>query len=51
VDDQEMKTSETTGVTYWEGSVSVAGFMNGLTVSGTGYTELTGYVEPLKVPM
>jgi predicted secreted hydrolase len=51
VDDQEMKTPETTGVTYWEGSVSVAGFLKGQTVSGMGYTELTGYVKPFNLPM
>ena len=51
VEDQEMNTPETTGVTYWEGSVSVKGFLNGQAVSGMGYTELTGYVEPFDVPM
>jgi predicted secreted hydrolase len=51
VADQEMKTPETTGVTYWEGSVSVEGVLNDQMVSGMGYTELTGYVEPLDVPM
>jgi len=51
VEDQEMNTPETTGVTYWEGSVSVKGFLNGQAVSGMGYTELTGYVEPFNVPM
>jgi predicted secreted hydrolase len=51
VPDQEMQTPETAGVTYWEGSVSVEGVMNGQVVSGMGYTELTGYVEPFDVPM
>jgi predicted secreted hydrolase len=51
VADQEMQTPETTGVTYWEGSVSVEGFLDGKAVSGKGYAELTGYVEPLDVPM
>jgi predicted secreted hydrolase len=51
VADQEMNTSETTGVIYWEGSVSVKGVLNDQMVSGMGYTELTGYVEPLDVPM
>jgi predicted secreted hydrolase len=51
VADQEMKTPETTGVDYWEGSVSVEGFQNGHSVSGKGYTELTGYTEPFNVPM
>jgi predicted secreted hydrolase len=51
VADQEMLTPETTRVTYWEGSVFVEGFQNGQPVSGKGYAELTGYVEPLDVPM
>ncbi len=49
--DQEMRTPETTGVTYWEGSVTVKGLLEGQAVSGRGYTELTGYAEPLNVPM
>jgi predicted secreted hydrolase len=51
VPDQEMRTPETTGVTYWEGSVFVEGFQNGQSVSGKGYAELKGYAEPLDVPM
>lgn len=51
VDNQEMKTPETTGVTYWEGTVAVEGSLNGQPVRGTGYTELTGYAKPLDVPM
>ncbi|MEJ2285751.1 MAG: lipocalin family protein [Desulfobacterales bacterium] len=49
--DQEMRTSETTGVTYWEGSVSVAGTKTGKPVTGKGYVELTGYDRPFKAPM
>ena len=41
--DQEMRTPGSTGVTYWEGSVSVNGKADGVQVSGVGYVELTGY--------
>lgn len=37
---QELETSATTNITYWEGSVAVTG-----SHPGTGYMELTGYVE------
>ncbi len=40
--DQEMETDETTGVTYWEGSVSVTGTRKGAPVDGNGYLEMTG---------
>jgi predicted secreted hydrolase len=41
--DQELITSQSTDVTYWEGSVSVAGTVAGHRVTGSGYVELTGY--------
>ena len=41
--DQEWRTAESTGVTYWEGSVSVEGAAAGSRVSGRGYLEMTGY--------
>jgi predicted secreted hydrolase len=41
--DQEMTTPETTGVTYWEGSVAVEGVSGAVPVVGAGYVELTGY--------
>lgn len=45
--DQEMSTPESTGVTYWEGSVAVTGAgRNGAPLSGSGYVELTGYAGP-----
>lgn len=44
--DQEMRTSESTGVTYWEGSVSAKGSKGGSPVEGQGYAELTGYAGP-----
>lgn len=42
--DQELDTRASTGVTYWEGEVTVAGERNGAPISGLGYVELTGYV-------
>ena len=44
--DQEMRTRESTGVTYWEGSVSVGGVKEGRRINGQGYVELTGYAKP-----
>lgn len=44
--DQEMYTPQSTGLTYWEGSVSVTGRKDGKPLTGSGYVELTGYREP-----
>jgi predicted secreted hydrolase len=41
--DQEMVTQRTTGIAYWEGSVSVEGRIGGSKVLGDGYLEMTGY--------
>jgi predicted secreted hydrolase len=46
--DQEMRTSETTGVVYWEGSVSAKGTKGGSPIEGQGYVELTGYAGPVE---
>ena len=43
VADQELDTRGSTGVVYWEGSVTVAGERRGRPVGGVGYVELTGY--------
>lgn len=45
--DQELVTTHSTRVTYWEGSVSVKGRVGDAAVSGHGYAELTGYAESL----
>lgn len=47
VADQELRTSRSTQVTYWEGAVSVTGTSQGRPVNGQGYVELTGYAERL----
>ena len=49
--DQEMRTPETTGVIYWEGSVSTSGTREGRPITGRGYVELTGYAKPFDAPM
>lgn len=43
--DQELDTTRSTRVTYWEGAVSATGLAQGAPVSGRGYVELTGYAE------
>ena len=45
---QELVTSRSTRVTYWEGAVEVSGELRGAPVSGQGYVELTGYAKPMK---
>lgn len=39
--DQELDVS----VRYWEGAVRLEGTVTGMTVSGSGYVELTGYAD------
>ena len=47
--DQELRTENSTRVTYWEGAVDVRGHYRNAPVTGTGYVELTGYADPLKL--
>ncbi len=49
--DQEMVTSASTGVTYWEGSVSANGSVANQPVKASGYVELTGYAEAFQAPL
>ena len=49
--DQEMLTSASTGVTYWEGSVSAKGTAGKQPIKGAGYVELTGYANAFNAPM
>ena len=46
---QELVTTGSTGVTYWEGAVDVTGLWKGHDIHGQGYVELTGYAEPYSV--
>jgi predicted secreted hydrolase len=43
--DQELVTTRSTGIAYWEGAVRISGTWNGKPVKGQGYIELTGYSE------
>jgi predicted secreted hydrolase len=43
LDNQELRTGESTGLTYWEGAVDVTGTDHGRPVGGRGYLEMTGY--------
>jgi predicted secreted hydrolase len=45
--DQELRTSKSTRVTYWEGAVETKGHHSGDPIQGQGYVELTGYAQPL----
>lgn len=48
MNDQEVRSPESTRVTYWEGSVSAKGSKEqGTPLSGEGYVELTGYAGPV----
>lgn len=40
---QELRTTGSTNVTYWEGSVNIEGTAIGQPVRGRGYLEMTGY--------
>ncbi len=51
ISDQEMQTQATTGVTYWEGSISISGSAGKRPVKGAGYVELTGYAHSFNAPM
>lgn len=48
LDDQELRTGKSTGVTYWEGSATVKGSQNNKNVSGQAYVEMTGYAEKFR---
>jgi len=45
MNDQELNTQISTGVTYWEGEVVVTGEIDGAPTTGLGYVELTGYAD------
>lgn len=47
--DQELDTTLSTGVTYWEGEVLVEGTFAGAKIGGLGYVELTGYAPVLEI--
>jgi predicted secreted hydrolase len=41
--DQELSTTKSTGVTYWEGACRVEGTSSGRPIAGRAYVEMTGY--------
>ncbi len=41
--DQELSADKSSGITYWEGLIDVAGRAMGAPVRGRGYLEMTGY--------
>jgi predicted secreted hydrolase len=45
--EQELITSRSTRVTYWEGAVGVTGTFKNAPVEGNGYVEMTGYAGKL----
>ena len=49
--DQELDTSGSTQVIYWEGSVAASGTAKGRSISGVGYLEMTGYAAPFRQPL
>jgi predicted secreted hydrolase len=46
--DQELRTTRSTQVTYWEGAVAVEGTEHDQAIKGQGYVELTGYAERIE---
>ncbi|MGD9172532.1 MAG: lipocalin-like domain-containing protein [Desulfobacterales bacterium] len=49
--DQEMVTTASTGIIYWEGSVAATGTAAKKPLKADGYAELTGYAEALRDPL
>lgn len=47
---QELITTGSTQVTYWEGAVDASGSFGGTPVRGEGYVEMTGYDRPFRQP-
>jgi predicted secreted hydrolase len=46
LDNQELITSKSTRVAYWEGASRFRGTNDGKSIEGKGYIEMTGYAEP-----
>jgi predicted secreted hydrolase len=47
---QELDTTRTTGIVYWEGACIVSGTKDGQPLTGQAYVELTGYANPKNTP-
>lgn len=50
LENQELVTTGSTHVTYWEGAVSVTGSFGNVSTSGQGYVEMTGYDRAFRSP-
>ncbi|HET7711489.1 MAG TPA: lipocalin-like domain-containing protein [Thermoanaerobaculia bacterium] len=50
LENQELITRRSTGVTYWEGAVRVSGSSGNVAVRGVGYVEMTGYDRAVRLP-
>ncbi len=48
--EQELVTSGSTRVTYWEGAVDAGGTFGNVAVRGAGYVEMTGYDRAFRAP-
>lgn len=48
--EQELITTGSTRVTYWEGAVDVSGSFGDVAVRGDGYVEMTGYDKAFRAP-
>jgi predicted secreted hydrolase len=46
---QELITSRSTRVTYWEGAVKIRGTIQDKSITGQGYVEMTGYAGKLNI--
>jgi predicted secreted hydrolase len=46
---QELASSNTAGLSYWEGAIAITGTRGGTPISGVGYLEMTGYAKPLQL--
>ena len=42
---QELDTSKSTQIIYWEGGIEVEGLSQGIRVNGVGFVEMTGYAK------
>jgi predicted secreted hydrolase len=49
--DQELRLTKMGTLDYWEGACSIAGSVADASVTGAGYTELTGYAGALQAGM
>lgn len=45
LDEQELVSTQKSGINYWEGACKVSGTKNGKEVRGRAYVEMTGYSE------